>query len=113
MESRLGQEAANAARRFDLGLEIEHLDSSPPARMDKEVQATIASACRQLDLEFVSMPSGAGHDAQCLAAVCPTGMVFVPSVDGYSHSPREHTRWSDCVNGANVLLQAALNLTHR
>jgi N-carbamoyl-L-amino-acid hydrolase len=110
METRLGQKAADAARRFELDLEIEALDSSPPAPMDADVQAAIARACQRLDLEFVSMPSGAGHDAQCLAAVCPTGMVFVPSVEGASHSPREHTEWPDCVNGANVLLQAALSL---
>ncbi len=110
MEARLGQAAVSAARRFELDLEIEHLDSSPPARMDKDVQAAIARACKQLSLEFMSMPSGAGHDAQCLAAICPIGMIFVPSVDGFSHSPREHTEWPDCVNGANALLQAALSL---
>ena len=110
MEARLGQAAADAARRFELDLEIEHLDSSPPARMDENVQAAIARTCERLDLEFVLMPSGAGHDAQCLATVCPTGIIFVPSVGGFSHSPREHTEWPDCVNGANVLLQAALSL---
>jgi hydantoinase/carbamoylase family amidase len=110
METRLGQAAADAARRFELDLEIEDLDSSPPARMDENAQASIAQACERLDLEFMLMPSGAGHDAQCLATVCPTGMIFVPSVGGHSHSPREHTEWPDCVNGANVLLQAALSL---
>ena len=59
---------------------------------------------------LVSFFSGAGHDAQSLAGVCPVGMVFVPSVGGASHSPREFTRWVDCVNGANVLLQAALRM---
>jgi N-carbamoyl-L-amino-acid hydrolase len=54
--------------------------------------------------------SGAGHDGQSLADMCPVGMIFVPSVDGASHSPREFTKWEDCVNGANVLLQAALRL---
>ena len=110
MESRLRGAAADAAQRFELGLEIEHVGSSPPARLDHGVQAAIARACRRLELESMAMPSGAGHDAQCLAAVCPTGMIFVPSVDGSSHSPREQTEWHDCMNGANVLLQAALCL---
>lgn len=110
MEARLNQEAADVAGRFELGIKMEKLDSSPPAAMDRGVQAAIISACRELDLEFMPLPSGAGHDAQCLAAVCPTGMVFVPSVGGFSHSSREHTEWGDCVNGANVLLQAALRL---
>ena len=110
MEARLAQEALDAARRFGLELEIEHLDSSPPAHMDGDVQAAIASACQGLELDYVSMPSGAGHDAQCMALMCPTGMLFVPSVDGFSHSPREYTEWTACVNGANVLLQTAMNL---
>ena len=54
------------------------------------------------------MPSGAGHDAQNLARIGPMGMIFVPSVGGISHSPKEFTKPEDIVNGANVLLQAVL-----
>ena len=50
------------------------------------------------------------QDAQSLADLCPVGMIFVPSVGGASHAPRELTEWQDCINGANVLLQAALAL---
>ena len=53
------------------------------------------------------MPSGAGHDAQSFADVCPSGMIFIPSVEGRSHGPDEHSHWEDCVNGANLLLLAA------
>ena len=56
------------------------------------------------------MPSGAGHDAQSMAEITKAGMIFVPSVDGVSHSPREYTSPEDCVNGANVLLQSLLAL---
>jgi N-carbamoyl-L-amino-acid hydrolase len=108
IEARLRQQASNAARRFGLDLEIEHLDSTAPARMHRKIQEAFASACRTLGLRHTFLLSGAGHDAQCLAPVCPTGMIFVPSVGGYSHSAREFTRWRDCVNGANVLLHAAL-----
>jgi N-carbamoyl-L-amino-acid hydrolase len=52
------------------------------------------------------MPSGAGHDAQMMAQLSPMGMIFVPSVGGVSHSPKELTSWTDCANGANVLLEA-------
>jgi N-carbamoyl-L-amino-acid hydrolase len=110
IEARLREEAAAAAGRFGLGLEIECLDSIAPAPMDPRVQETVADACRDLGLDHTCLPSGAGHDAQSLAAVCPTGMVFVPSVGGCSHSAREFTEWEDCVNGANVLLQTALRL---
>jgi N-carbamoyl-L-amino-acid hydrolase len=54
------------------------------------------------------MPSGAGHDAMCVAALCPVAMLFVPSRGGVSHSPREFTEPEHCVNGARVLLGALL-----
>jgi acetylornithine deacetylase/succinyl-diaminopimelate desuccinylase-like protein len=106
----LVKEAHVAAERFDLGLEVEPLGQHEPAPMDEGAQAALVAAAEALGLTHVSLPSGAGHDAQSLAALCPAGMLFVPSVDGASHSPREFTRWEDCVNGANVLLQAALRM---
>ena len=54
------------------------------------------------------MPSGAGHDAQMAARLCLMGMIFVPSVGGISHSPRELTTWVDCARGADVLLETIL-----
>ncbi len=58
------------------------------------------------------MPSGAGHDAQDVARVAPVAMIFVPSVGGISHSPKEYTRPADMANGANVLLQTILRIDH-
>jgi N-carbamoyl-L-amino-acid hydrolase len=110
IEARLRQQALDAAERFGLELEIQHLDNTAPAPMHEGVQAAIAGACEALGLNYRFLPSGAGHDAQCLAPVCPTGMIFVPSIGGFSHSARESTEWQDCVNGANVLLHAALTL---
>ncbi|TFU06629.1 Zn-dependent hydrolase [Polymorphobacter arshaanensis] len=72
------------------------------------VQAKIEAAAKQLGLAYMHLPSGAGHDAQLLAFLGPMGMIFVPSVAGISHSPKELTAWSDCANGANVLLQTLL-----
>jgi N-carbamoyl-L-amino-acid hydrolase len=54
------------------------------------------------------MPSGAGHDAQDIAKVAPIGMIFVPSIGGISHSPKEFTPTQDMANGADVLLQTLL-----
>jgi acetylornithine deacetylase/succinyl-diaminopimelate desuccinylase-like protein len=79
-------------------------------KFDDVAQRAFAEAADALGLMHVSLFSGDGHDAQSLAGVWPVGMVFVPSVGGASHSPREFTRWVDCVNGANVLLQAALRM---
>jgi N-carbamoyl-L-amino-acid hydrolase len=56
------------------------------------------------------MPSGAGHDAQMLARVCPAAMIFVPSVNGISHNAAEHTDKLDLVAGANILLQSMIRL---
>ena len=56
------------------------------------------------------LPSGAGHDAQMLARVCPSAMIFVPSQRGISHNPAEHTDVDDLATGANVLLQVMLEL---
>ena len=58
------------------------------------------------------MVSGAGHDAQMMATVVPTAMIFVPSVKGISHNPAEHTEPDDLIAGANVLLAATMELAH-
>ena len=55
-----------------------------------------------------AMPSGAGHDAQEMSRIAPIGMIFVPSVGGISHSPKEYTSPADIANGANVLLRTVL-----
>ena len=59
------------------------------------------------------MPSGAGHDAQEMAQICPIGMIFIPSKDGISHSPKEYSTANDITNGANVLLHAVLKIDER
>jgi N-carbamoyl-L-amino-acid hydrolase len=83
---------------------------STPAIMARDVQAVIAEAAGSLGLTSKHMPSGAGHDAQYMAQIAPSGMIFCPSVGGISHSPKEYTRPQDVVNGANVLLQTILRL---
>jgi N-carbamoyl-L-amino-acid hydrolase len=81
-----------------------------PAPTDPRIRDVIRTAAGALGLSTRDMPSGAGHDAQDMARVCPVGMIFVPSVGGISHSPRELTRPEDVENGANVLLGAVLAL---
>ncbi len=98
------------ASRFGLDLKLESLGKHDPCPMDPRLQTAIAGACDALGLSHISLPSGAGHDGQSLAGMCPVGMLFVPSIHGASHAPREFTEWSDCVNGANVLLQSVLRL---
>ena len=110
LDTALLELAAREAKRFDLELRSEFLGKHSPSLMDSDVRGAFAAACDVLGLSHMPLPSGAGHDGQSLANLCPVGMIFVPSADGASHSPREFTKWEDCVNGANVLLQAALHL---
>ena len=102
--------AHEEARRFGLDLRVEALGKHSPSLMSIEVQDTFAAACDDLGLTHLSLPAGAGHDGQSFDGLCPVGMIFVPSKDGASHSPREFTAWADCVRGANALLQTVLKL---
>ena len=110
LDTVLLERAQHEAKRFGLELKVESLGRHLPSLMSNEVQHAFSSACDDLGLTHMSLPSGAGHDGQSFDGLCPVGMIFVPSKDGASHSAREFTNWEDCVNGANVLLQAALML---
>jgi len=79
---------------------------SEPALTDAHLQAVIAQSAQALQLSSQRLPSGAGHDAQEMAALGPIGMIFIPSVGGISHSPKEYSRPEDIENGANVLLES-------
>ncbi|MAG03732.1 MAG: Zn-dependent hydrolase [Acidimicrobiaceae bacterium] len=81
-----------------------------PVAFNESVVETVVSTAETLGHAVSEMPSGAGHDAQMMARVCPTGMVFVPSRDGISHNPAEHTDPADLAAGVNVLLHTLLAL---
>ena len=81
-----------------------------PAPTAPAIRAMIAATATELGLSHKTMPSGAGHDAQELARICPIGMIFIPSIGGISHAPKEFSRPADIVNGANVLLNTLLKL---
>jgi N-carbamoyl-L-amino-acid hydrolase len=100
--------AATIATETRTTIEVVPVSSNPPALADTAMQDIIDRAAATLKLSSTRMPSGAGHDAQMMAQLTPMGMIFVPSIGGISHSPKEQTRWEDCANGANVLLQAVL-----
>jgi N-carbamoyl-L-amino-acid hydrolase len=81
-----------------------------PSPTDPSIKKIIAESAEELGLSYLLMPSGAGHDAQSMARITPTGMIFVPSVGGVSHSPQEFTPVKDIANGANVLLHTILRI---
>jgi N-carbamoyl-L-amino-acid hydrolase len=103
-------EARAIAERQGCTMEYVRRPPDRPALSDPRMRAIIASAADELGLRHLSLPSGAGHDAQELAHIAPMGMIFVPSVDGISHSPKERSRPEDVASGANVLMQAVLRL---
>ena len=90
--------------------EFKQVNASQPAPTDARFRRVIDESAKQLGFTTKLMPSGAGHDAQEIADVCPIGMIFVPSRDGISHSPREFSTPEDITNGTNVLLHALLKL---
>lgn len=87
---------------------FEEIYRTLPAAADAGMQTLIESTAERLGLSTLRLPSGAGHDAQEIARLAAMGMIFVPSVDGISHSPREFTRPQDIANGADVLLNTVL-----
>jgi N-carbamoyl-L-amino-acid hydrolase len=103
----LGSAGRIAAQR---GLDVtwQWVAGKDPVAMHPQAQAAIARSAEALDIDTVSLTSGAGHDAHPMAHVTPAGMIFVPSVGGISHRADEYTAWEHCVRGANVLLGAAM-----
>ena len=98
--------ASDSKTKFD----FKEINVNIPAPTDPQIRSSINDAARELGLTTKLMPSGAGHDAQDMARLGPVGMIFVPSVGGISHSPREFSRPEDIANGANVLLHTLLKL---
>ena len=84
-----------------------------PALTAPWIQEEIRSAAEGLGLSHRQMQSGAGHDAQDMALICPVGMIFIPSKNGISHSPEEYSSPGDIANGANVLLATLLKLDEK
>jgi N-carbamoyl-L-amino-acid hydrolase len=110
MADEIRARVANLAASSKTTIEITSLGGNPPALASSGMQTIVERAAASASLATTRLPSGAGHDAQMMAQLCPMGMIFVPSIGGISHSPRELTRWEDCANGANVLLNSVLQL---
>ena len=83
-------------------------NATKPALTNKVLQQVIFNASNELGLTTKLMQSGAGHDSQEIALIAPSAMIFIPSVGGISHSPKEFSTIMDIANGANVLLKSIL-----
>ncbi|MEO0985937.1 MAG: M20/M25/M40 family metallo-hydrolase, partial [Cyanobacteria bacterium J06639_14] len=94
------------------GLEVTYqsLARFDPVSFDAAMVECVERTAQALGYSVKRMPSGAGHDAGMIAAIAPTAMIFVPSVNGLSHNVKEYTAPEDLANGTNVLLQVLLQL---
>ena len=109
--SKIEKRAATIAKEFKTTISfLRQPNESKPALTNKALQQTINSAAKALGFSTKFMQSGAGHDSQHIATIAPAAMIFIPSVGGISHSPKEFSKATDMANGANVLLQTILKL---
>ncbi|HLG17361.1 MAG TPA: Zn-dependent hydrolase [Blastocatellia bacterium] len=107
---RIGAEARQIAEATGTQFGFNEVNSIDPALTDLRIRKLIDDTAKGLGFTTKLLPSGAGHDAQEMARLGPVGMIFVPSVAGISHSPREFSRPEDIANGADVLLHTLLKL---
>jgi len=114
MIGRIREAARAIADEEGVSISIERYASDEPALTDPRLQELIEKVAKGAGFSTLRMPSGAGHDAQSLGRVgIPIGMIFVPSKNGISHSPREWTDWEDCARGAEVLYLTLLELDRK
>lgn len=109
-EAELAGFLRDVAAEDGVAIATERLARFDPVVFSPEIVGVIEDAASGRQYQWRTMTSGAGHDAQMMARICPAAMIFVPSRDGISHNPREFTADSDLVAGANVLLDAVKTL---
>jgi len=100
------------AKDKDLDIVIEKWHEVPPVQMDRELNEWVEDICQSNEVSYYHMNSGAGHDAQLFAHICPATILFVPSQGGISHSPQEYTSTSDLETGLKVLIQLLKRLAY-
>ncbi len=106
----LDKKVKELAKAEDVKLRKNELVRFPPVQFDAKLVSQIANTAQQLGYSVKQMPSGAGHDAQMMASLCPTAMIFVPSVDGISHNIKEFTKAEDMERGCQLLFNVVLDL---
>ena len=110
-ESKIAEYLQVVASAEGVKITTRELARFEPVVFDDRVIDCVERIAKDQGNSVQRMPSGAGHDAQMLARVCPSGMIFVPSVKGISHNPSEFTETDDLTAGANILLHTMLSLT--
>jgi N-carbamoyl-L-amino-acid hydrolase len=113
MEEAFAVRIAEIAARRNVGIEVRRIWRKDPIAFDPTVVAAVRGAAEKSGFAYREMISGAGHDAFYVASTCPTGMIFIPCLEGISHNEEESATESDCAAGAQVLLDAVLTLDGR
>ncbi len=110
LAERVRSRAADLAAADNVGFTWELTNSHEGALTDRRIRGMIQKAAEEMRVVTLTMPSGAGHDAQSMARLCPMGMIFVPSKDGISHSPQEYSRPEEVACGCEALYRTILRL---
>lgn len=97
-----------AARGLEFNFNV--VDKTEPVVIPEKISDLLKDGCKELGYSSMILPSGAGHDAQTLAGVTDSGMIFIPCKDGSSHSPDEDIEWDDLEKAANLLLHTLVRL---
>ena len=109
-EAQLAEKIEAIAQKEGLNVTSRSLARFEPVTFDPVMVEQVVQTALALGYSVKRMPSGAGHDAGMIAAIAPTAMIFVPSVNGLSHNVQEYTAPEDLIKGSNVLLQVLLQL---
>lgn len=109
-EEYLFEKARIASQQYGVIFEIQPEWAIPPTTFDQNICAQIEEICSAKNLPHLRMKSGAGHDAQYMARVAPTAMIFIPSIAGRSHCEQEYSTKENVVTGCQILLETALKL---
>jgi N-carbamoyl-L-amino-acid hydrolase len=104
------EKSREIAQKTQTRITFKAVEDFLPAPTDPDICQAISEAAGELGLTSLLMPSGAGHDAQKMASITRIGMIFIPSIGGISHSPKEFSREGDIANGVNVLLHTILKI---
>ncbi len=101
------------AEEDGVGISIDLWMDEDPVPMDEKIVHVLEKSCEDKELNYKVMHSGAGHDSQVFAPFYPTAMLFVPSIDGISHNPKEYTEPKDLLEGAKALAAALYELAYK
>ncbi|MBZ0302294.1 MAG: M20/M25/M40 family metallo-hydrolase, partial [Anaerolineae bacterium] len=110
MEDALHELSEHCASAYHLDVKTSPATRLPAALLDLHVTQSIEKACDILNITHQRLASYASHNAQTMSSFVPSGLFFIPSINGISHHPSEYSKWEDVVSGTNVMLHTLLTM---